>query len=115
MTTQQATVDTNWPVNTKRHGWLASEISKEGQSFDLALEQLAALRELVSMHGAAGTHYTAITAEQFRHPALDSFIERMVEELKCGKGIVFLRGIPIDSYSLDELRMIYWGIGTYFG
>ena len=24
-------------------------------------------------------------------------------------------GLPVEDYDLDELRLIYWGIGSYFG
>src|SRR6267142_2311122 len=115
MALQQTSFKTDWPVNVKRRGWVGADIDKERQSFDLGPEQSAALRELVSKHMAAGTPYRAVSREQFSHSALDSFLARMVEELKWGKGVVFLRGVSIDSYTLDELRMLYWGIGTHFG
>jgi len=115
MTAHRAAFGIDWPVCVKRRGWLASDIDRENVSYTLGPEQLAAFRELVSRHTVARTPYTAISREQFRHPALDFFFARMVEALKWGKGLVFLRGLPVDSYSLNEMRLIYWGIGTHFG
>jgi len=35
--------------------------------------------------------------------------------LEDGPGLFLLRGIPVDKYSKDELRLIYWGLGKHFG
>ena len=112
---QATTLKTDWPVNITRHGWLGAEITKERQSFDLGTAELGALRELIGKCTAAGRSYTDITREEFSHPALNLFLGRMTEELKWGKGLVFLRGVPVDNYTLDEIRMLYWGIGTHLG
>jgi hypothetical protein len=32
-----------------------------------------------------------------------------------GRGLVMLRGFPLDTMSEDELGIVYWAIGTYFG
>src|SRR4029450_3675057 len=36
-------------------------------------------------------------------------------ELEHGRGVVLLRGLPVARYSEDELRQLYWGIGTHLG
>ncbi|MEQ8195607.1 MAG: TauD/TfdA family dioxygenase, partial [Rhodospirillales bacterium] len=37
------------------------------------------------------------------------------EELEHGRGFVLLRGLPIERYSLEDARTIYWGLGSYIG
>ena len=37
------------------------------------------------------------------------------EELENGRGMVRLRGLPVERYSEDELRQIFWGIGCHLG
>ncbi|MBN8892816.1 MAG: TauD/TfdA family dioxygenase [Rhodospirillales bacterium] len=36
-------------------------------------------------------------------------------ELEDGRGMVRLRGLPVERYSEDQLRRIFWGIGRYLG
>jgi hypothetical protein len=37
------------------------------------------------------------------------------DELENGRGMVRLRGLPVERYSEDELRQIFWGIGCHLG
>lgn len=37
------------------------------------------------------------------------------DELENGHGAVRLRGLPVERYSEDELRQIFWGIGCHLG
>ncbi len=37
------------------------------------------------------------------------------DELENGRGMVRLRGLPVERYSDDDLRRIFWGIGTHLG
>jgi len=115
MALQQSAYKTEWPVNVYRPGWLGSETSKPELCFDMGPEQASALIELADKHLAAGRAYTTVTLEGFRHPALDPFLAGAVEALKWGKGVIFLRGIPVDGLTLEQVRMIFWGIGTHFG
>ena len=62
-----------------------------------------------------GATLDMLTRETF---PLTSFVERLAyarEFLENQRGIYVLRGLPIASYSKDDLRLIYWGIGRYLG
>jgi hypothetical protein len=39
----------------------------------------------------------------------------IAEELENGRGMVRLRGLPVERYSEDDTRQIFWGIGTHLG
>ena len=115
MNVQTKTLNTGWPLHSKRSGWLGTETTKEELSFELNENQVQILRKLAADNLAAGRRYTDVTRDQFCDALLDPFLASMAEALKSGKGLVFLRNIPIDGLSLDEIRMIFWGIGTHFG
>ena len=51
----------------------------------------------------------------FPFETLNEQIERFRRELATGRGFVNIRGIPPEKYSDDELGMIFWGLGGYFG
>ena len=53
--------------------------------------------------------------DDFPLPTLETKIAAIVSEVEGGRGFALFRGIPVDNYDLDTLRVIYWGIGAYFG
>ncbi|NKB57669.1 MAG: TauD/TfdA family dioxygenase [Alphaproteobacteria bacterium] len=53
--------------------------------------------------------------DEFPLPALQEKIDRVIKEIENGRGFALFRGLPVDKYDLDTLRVIYWGIGAYFG
>ena len=44
-----------------------------------------------------------------------TLLDRISDELEHGRGVARLRGLPIDRYSEDELRRIFWTIGEHMG
>lgn len=53
--------------------------------------------------------------EEFPLPKLEAKINTVLEEVEDGRGFALFRGLPVEKYDLDTLRIIYWGIGAYFG
>ena len=53
--------------------------------------------------------------DAFEGPALSGFAQSLREELLTGRGLVLLRGVPMDRYPRDEAAMLYWGIGSALG
>jgi hypothetical protein len=56
-----------------------------------------------------------ITRETFPLPTLGPELEGIARELINGRGVVLIRGVPVDAYGKDRSSSIYWGIGTYLG
>ena len=44
-----------------------------------------------------------------------TLLDRISDELEHGRGVARLRGLPIDRYSENELRRIFWTIGCHIG
>jgi hypothetical protein len=40
---------------------------------------------------------------------------KSLDYLENGPGIFMIRGLPVERYTLDELRVLYWGLGKYLG
>jgi hypothetical protein len=51
----------------------------------------------------------------FPLPATSPLLADIGNELENGRGAVRLRGLPVERYSEDELRQIFWGIGCHLG
>lgn len=63
----------------------------------------------------AGATLATLTKEQFPLPGLRPVLDRLLLELEDGTGLFLLRGVPVERYTKDDLRFIYWGIGLHLG
>ncbi len=116
----EAAADT-WPADTwpsgdvPRHGWLPEELDLAALTHALEPAEIAALWKLVDRCKAKGLGYSDVDMNAFSDPLTDGILARLARQLRFGPGLVFLKNIPIDERPLDDLRMLYWGIGTHFG
>lgn len=68
-----------------------------------------------ALKGLRGMPWQEITREDFYLPSLDELFDDIADELENGSGIVKLRGIPVDRYDEEDLRRLYFAIGTHVG
>jgi TfdA family taurine catabolism dioxygenase TauD len=62
-----------------------------------------------------GLGWRELRREDFVIPALARTLADVSQQLEHGRGLVLLRRIPVERYSDDELRVIYWGLGLHLG
>jgi hypothetical protein len=55
------------------------------------------------------------TRDDFPLPSTADLLAEIRDELENGLGAVRLRGLPVECYSDDELRQLFWGIGCHLG
>ena len=82
---------------------------------DLAAPQLAALGEIMAALEDATLSLEQITRAHFDHPALNDFMAGMFDEIQHGRGLVVLRGLPVERYSAEQAARMLWGLGTHLG
>lgn len=63
----------------------------------------------------AGRTLATLTRADFPLPTVSSILARVQRELEDGWGLFLLRGIPVENYTKDDLRFIYWGLGLHLG
>ncbi|MBM3347901.1 MAG: TauD/TfdA family dioxygenase [Betaproteobacteria bacterium] len=51
----------------------------------------------------------------FPLPVMARRLASIARELEEGRGFVLLRGLPVRRYTLEEIKIIYWGIGCHLG
>lgn len=56
-----------------------------------------------------------ITPEVFPLPTLAADLARITRELIDGRGVVLIRGVPVDRYGKERATSIYWGVGAHLG
>lgn len=64
---------------------------------------------------ATGETLSSLTRDAFPLPTVSAILKTVQHELEAGWGLYLLRGIPVDRYSKDDLRFIYWGLGLHLG
>jgi len=55
------------------------------------------------------------TKEDFPLPTFALVLDALLDELEHGRGVVLMRGFPVERYSIEDLRRLYWGMGTHMG
>jgi hypothetical protein len=71
----------------------------------------AALRAVRS----SGVPWHETTRERFPLPRLRVTLAEVARELEDGAGLVTLRGLPVERYGPDELRQLWFGLGSHLG
>ncbi len=54
-----------------------------------------------------------VTRENFPLTGIDRLLDDIRSELEDGCGMVKLRGLPVERYSEDDLRRLYFGLGSH--
>jgi hypothetical protein len=62
-----------------------------------------------------GLDWSQITRQDFPLASLDGLLADIAGELENGVGIMKLRGFPVERYDEDDLRKVYFGLGTHLG
>ena len=70
---------------------------------------------LAHLHSLRSFDFPEITPETFPLPSLGKFFGNLGRELLHGRGFLLLRGLPRERYSLDDLGLIYFGLGVHLG
>jgi alpha-ketoglutarate-dependent taurine dioxygenase len=58
---------------------------------------------------------TKITKNDFPLDGLAATLADASREIHHGRGLVVLRGLPVEQYSKEDASRIYWGIGLHLG
>src|ERR1700722_13995961 len=56
-----------------------------------------------------------VRRRDFPLPTLARRLARIALDLEDGRGLVLLRGLPVEIYPEEETRFIVWGIGAHLG
>ncbi len=70
---------------------------------------------LAHLHSLGTLDFPDIIPETFPLPTLGEFFRGLGRELLHGRGFLLLRGLPRERYSLDDMGLIYYGLGAHLG
>jgi hypothetical protein len=86
-------------------GWIRPIAPAEVDELDAALRVVQ----------RRGLDWRTMTRADFSIPGLARSLAEVGRELEDGRGLVLLRRVPVERYTEDELRTIYWGLGLHLG
>ena len=95
--------------------WRGGDFSKDDISFDLSHRQVAALEDVVLRVRKARLPLGEIGPDHCHHRWLDDDLERVFDDIQEGRGIVIVRGLPVAAHSVDDIKTMFWALGTHFG
>ncbi len=95
--------------------WRGADLSRDAIAFELRPHHVQALEEALAAVRAEGLGIDAVGREQFPLPALADDLAALEEEVLTGRGLVLIRGFPVEERPIEDVELLYWGLGTYFG
>jgi hypothetical protein len=85
--------------------WIRTLRDAERAEIDIALEQ----------GKRSGSSLFAFGRDDFPLRRTAALLAEINEALEQGRGAVRLRGLPVDRYTEDDVRRIFWGLGCHLG
>jgi hypothetical protein len=84
-------------------------------SFVLQERHLAALDAALRSVHSAGLSLDTVERSDFDLTDIAQDLAAIERDLLHGSGIVVIRGFPVADYSLDDIEIMYWGLGCHLG
>lgn len=99
-----------------KSAWLAKEHrNNTAWLYELSAGDVAEIDSAVRTVQSRGLTPPNFARSDFVVPTFGPRLAALAAELENGRGFFLLRGLPVDRYSLDTLKAIYWGIGVHLG
>lgn len=96
--------------------WLPAQMSRSARWIrDLKPSEIEQIDAALGQVERRGLAWHAIERQDFALPGLSGLFADIREELENGCGMLKLRGIPVQRYSEDQLRKLYFGLGANVG
>ena len=96
--------------------WKATDFgSKDDFSIDLSSQQAAALEAETAAFKKAEISHNKLNPKTFPLTTIKDDVEAWRQEIQRGRGLLMIRGFPTDRMTLEDLRLLFLGLGTHFG
>ncbi len=96
--------------------WVAADFQdNEDWIHVLSDTEIAGIDKVVATAKAAQVTYPKMGKGDVDFGFLEPTFQTFREELENGRGFLLLRGLPVERYSEDAIKLIYYGIGLHLG
>jgi hypothetical protein len=101
-------------ITRHRIAWRGRDFaSKDDIAFDLSAKHVSGLKDV--LRRISDMPRDSIRKQHCLHPALDADFASVLDELMNGRGLVLVRGIPVQNHSIEEIEKMYWAVGAHIG
>jgi hypothetical protein len=99
-----------------RAAWHGKDLDASGDWIrTLDDTQVREIDDALTLINRARVPLLGFTRDDFPLASTADLLGLISDDLENGRGMVRLRGLPVERYSDDDIRQIFWGIGTYLG
>jgi hypothetical protein len=95
--------------------WIGPKLQPEDFQIRLGRADIEDLERATRQVLAAGKKWGEFEREDFDLPVFGPRLREIEQRLRTGLGFVLIKGVPVQRYSLDEIKTMYWGIGAQLG
>ena len=105
------------PLQEKPSAWFGPEIAKQQEKWILELTPawITELEAAAKKYLANGQGIGKMTQSDFNLPNFGKKLLQIQNELIHGIGFSIIRGLPITTYTEEEIMTIFFGIGAHLG
>ena len=96
--------------------WKGADFEKDDSwVHHLSAEEIGDIDRVMAGFDASGVTFPNVTAQDVHFDVLAPVLDNISHELEAGRGFALLRGLPVDRYSEDQIRLLYYAIGLHMG
>jgi hypothetical protein len=96
--------------------WLGKDVARSSRWVrDLKPADVAEIDAALASVERRGLAWYEVHRGDFPLPGLSGLLSDIADELENGCGMLKLRGLPVSRYSEDQLRKLYFGLGSSLG
>ena len=97
-------------------GWMADELRADQSWIHvLSASEIAEIEAAIAHARSRGLTCATLTQGDFPLPTVSALLERVRQALEGRYGLMVMRCFPVERYSVQDLRLMYWGIGLHTG
>tara|TARA_Y100000588_G_scaffold391554_1_gene500528 strand:+ start:1232 stop:2275 length:1044 start_codon:yes stop_codon:yes gene_type:complete len=89
--------------------------SQADYGFDLNETHLRELDEALLSVKKQCLSLQEVSVDKFDLPTLSGELTEILNEVTHGRGFGVIRGFPVDKYSIEDMELLYFGLGCHFG
>ena len=106
------------PIHTEQvhdpMAWVGDDFtSDEDLVYRLEPRTVQGLEEILDR--VRGMPRDDVDREHVGHPDVDGPAREVYDELLSGRGLVVVRGFPVEEHGVDELELLFWAWLSHFG
>ena len=99
-----------------RSAWVSQDLNRD-QSwiYQFTANDISELLAAVEKVKSQNIPLYKFSRDEFTLFHLRAKIERIIDEVENGRGVVLWRGLDINAFDEETLKFIYWGLGVHLG